>query len=63
MNFAKIVFSLFFLVHVKVPMGDDKTYRAESIKLSPEENVYILVLKDSGRTVYVPATWTIIEER
>ncbi len=66
MNFAKIVSKLlvlFFLVHVKIPWGDDKTYRASAVEVMPGGFSYKLTLHENGRTVYVPCFWTIAEER
>lgn len=50
-----------FTVHVRIPFGVDKTYHRVRRVTANQAGFYILDL-DSDKQVYVPISWTVVEE-
>lgn len=63
MNKILLSLVLAFFVQVKIPAGMSRSYDdVKSFTLHPSGFAYVLTLKD-GKIVYVPALFTIIEEK
>lgn len=56
----KNLFLFLFIARVTIPMGQKVTYENVETFFAQGEH-YRLILAD-GRTVYVPTSWTVIEE-
>lgn len=64
MNKFIVAAVLAFVAYIKTPLGQDKRYAVESFKIVYDGHgqVYELVL-DTGKKVYVPVLFTVIEEK